>query len=168
MISEKLVQEFNQQICREFESAYLYLSMAAYCKSQSLDGFENWMLLQAQEEIGHAMKIYNYVLDRGRQVTLAALPQPRSTFKSMQEVFQVALDNEVDLDKKLNGLANAALAERDNTSHVFLEWFLTEQVEEVSTCNTILDKLKLIGDNGYGLLALNDEMAQRQSAETPE
>lgn len=169
MLSDKLTKELNIQIGRELESAYLYFAMAGYCKSISMDGFEHWMLLQAQEEMAHAMKIYRFINDRGGRVLPPALPQPRSNFNSLQEMFETALINEQDLDQKLNLLASSALAEKDNTTYTFLEWFLTEQVEEVSSCTTILDKIKLIGNAGYGLLMLNDELAKRQPEpeETP-
>jgi ferritin len=164
MLTEQLAKELNQQINREFQSAYLYFSMAAFCKSRSMDGFEHWMLLQAQEEIAHGMKIYRYMNDRNAPVTALAMAQPQTDFNSMKQIFEVALHNEEDLDRRLNKLASQALDAKDNTTYQFLKWFLDEQVEEVATCTGILDKLTLIGDNGYGILMLNEEMMKRQPA----
>lgn len=165
LIADSLAKNLNTQLNRELQSAYLYFSMAAECKARSLDGFEHWMLLQAQEEIGHAMKIYRYLNDRNCRVVTLALNQPQTTFDSIQQIFEMALKNEEDLDHKLNALATESFELQDNTTYQFLKWFLDEQVEEIATCVTILDKLKLIDDNGYGLLMLNDELGKRKAEE---
>ncbi len=166
MISKALHEALNKQINEEFASSYLYLSMAAYFDSQSLDGFSSWMKAQAQEEIAHGMKIYDYILDRDETVTMLAIEQPRVEFASPLDAFQQALDHEKELSEKLNAIAQLALEAKDNTSYSFLEWFLNEQVEEVATASTIVDKLKLIGDNGFGVLRLNDDLGKRQPGES--
>ncbi len=167
MLSDTLHTKLNEQLNFELESAYVYFSMAAYMDSVSLDGFASWMKLQAQEEIGHAMRIYNYINDRGKAAVMLALPQPPTKFKSVLEVFKTALGHEEKLATKLNTLSQEALSEKDNTTYTFLEWFLTEQVEEVSTVSTICDKLEMIGDNGYGVLMLSNELGQRKPEPTP-
>lgn len=162
MLQQSLVEKLNDQLNFELHSAYVYFAMAADMDHRSLDGFANWMKIQAQEEIQHAMRIYNYVNDRGAKVELAAQAQPKGEFASVAEVFEVALQHEVALSERLNELAGVALELKDNTTYSFLEWFLTEQVEEVSMVQSICDKVKMIGDNGYGLLQLSDELGKRQ------
>lgn len=162
MLSDSLHQKLNDQLNFELESAYVYFSMAAYMDSLSLDGFASWMKLQAQEEVGHAMRIYNYLNDRGKAAMMLAIKQPPTEFKNVLDVFNIALGHEEKLAARLNTLSQEALTEKDNTTYTFLEWFLTEQVEEVSTVSTICDKLKMIGDNGYGVLMLSNELGLRK------
>lgn len=162
MLNEKLQKELIQQINREFEAAYIYLSMASYMESLSLDGFSHWMKLQAQEEIGHGMKIYNYLNDLGVRVTMGAIPEPPNEFSSVLEAFEMALAHEKKLAKELNEISFSAAEAKDNITVTFLDWFLTEQVEEISSTDTICDKLRLVGDNGHGMLVLNNEMLQRK------
>jgi ferritin len=135
--------------------------MASYCDDKSLNGFSHWFKTQAQEEVGHAMKIYNYLDDLGHRVILDALPQPLTQFSSVLDLFEKALEHEKKLANRLNEISGMASAENDNTTHSFLSWFLTEQVEEISIVSTVVDKLKLIGDNGHGILMLNDELGAR-------
>jgi ferritin len=162
MLAANLHEALNKQINVEFGSAYLYLSMAAYFDGKSLDGFSRWMKEQAKEEVTHAMKIYRYLDDRECEITLLALPQPITKFTSVLDAFEKALEHERKLADGLNDLAGIALSAKDNTSYSFLEWFLNEQVEEVSTVATICDKIRMIGDNGHGVLMLNNELGQRK------
>lgn len=162
MLSDSLQNELNLQINRELESAYIYFSMAADLELRSLDGFAHWMKTQAQEEVAHAMKIYQYLIDQGAKVTLLALPQPQTEFSSPLEVFEKALEHEKKIADSLNSLSDLAMKERDNTTYSFLEWFLTEQVEEISTASGIVDKVRMVGDNGHGLLMLDSELGKRQ------
>ena len=164
MLNKKLAEELNKQINIELQAAYLYFSMSIWFDFKSLDGFAHWMELQAQEEVAHGTKIYNYLSDLDFKVTLLPIEKPEAEFKSPQDAFQMALKNEKDLMEHLNALSKLAMEKGDNTTYTFLEWFLTEQVEEISLCSTMLDKLKLIGDNGYGILMLNSEMAARTSS----
>ena len=168
MLQKDLEQKLNEQLNFELESAYVYFALAAYMDSESLDGFASWMKVQAQEEIAHAMRIYNYINDRGSRVTLASVPQPKGNFESVLDAFETALAHEIKLSERLNDLAEVARGAKDNTTYTFLDWFLTEQVEEVSSVQTICDKLKLIGDNGYGLLMLSNELGQRQPGQEGE
>jgi len=166
MLSEKMEKALNGQINVELQAAYSYFAMAIYFDSKSLDGFSHWMKMQAKEEMMHAVKIYDYLSDTGHKAEMLAIPQPKSDYGSVLEVFEAALKSEEDVSIKLNSLADLALGAKDNTTYSFLEWFLTEQVEEVSVASTIVDKLRLIGDNGYGILTLNNEMKSRKAEET--
>lgn len=161
MISKKLEVALNEQVNREMQAAYSYFAMAVYCDSRSLDGFSNWMKIQAQEEMAHAMKLYNYLNDVDATITLEAVPRPEQSFQSLLDVFKLALKNEEDFGRLYNEISSLALEERDNTTYNFLKWFLDEQVEEVSMVKTVLDKLKLIGESGNGIFMLNDEFAKR-------
>ncbi len=165
MLQKDLEQKLNEQLNFELESAYVYFALAAYMDGESLDGFASWMKVQAQEEIEHAMRIYNYLNDRGSKVVLAALPQPKGDCESVLDAFEIALAHEIKLSERLNDLAEVARSAKDNTTYTFLEWFLTEQVEEVSSVQTVCDKLKLIGDNGYGLLMMSNELGERKPGE---
>ena len=162
MIKEKIVSELNKQLNLELESAYLYLAMAAYCDAENFDGFGHWMKLQAKEEIAHGMKLYQYLVDRGGKPELEALPKPKTSFESLEEVFQIALGHEQKLAEALETLADLARSEKDNTTYSLLEWYLDEQVEEIATAEGLLQKLQLIGNDGPGLLMLNDELSKRQ------
>lgn len=161
MLSPKLEDELNKQINREIMSAYLYLSMSAYCEHINMEGFAKWMLIQSQEELLHAMKIFNYVRDREGRVKMLPIAQPQIEFSSLQQVFEEAVKNERDLAEKLNALASLAFENKDNTTYNFLDWFLSEQVEEIAITQGVLDKIKLVGDNGHGLLILNNELGSR-------
>ncbi|RMG40664.1 MAG: ferritin [Candidatus Dadabacteria bacterium] len=168
MIGKRLADELNKQINIELFAAYQYFSMAAYCEAKSLDGFASWMKVQAQEELSHALKIYDYLIDRGATVTMLAIEQPKVKFNSVLDAFQTALKNEEDLGTRFNELSEIAREEKDNITYSFLKWFLDEQVEEVALVSSVIDKLKLIGDNGYGLLMLSNELGQRQPEPTAE
>ena len=165
MINEKIEAALNDQLNVELYSAYAYLSMAAYMDYRSLDGFAHWMKLQAEEELQHAQKIYNYLSDVGAKIVMQAIDQPPTDFSSVLEAFEKALEHEKFLATKLNEISHAAGELKDNTTVTFLDWFLTEQVEEVAQTSTICDKLALIGDDGHGLLLLNNELRERQREE---
>ena len=162
MLQERIQSLLNAQLNRELASAYLYLGMAAHCHVLNMDGFAHWLQLQAQEELGHGMKIFKYLTDRGASIQLLAIDQPKQSFGSLIEIFESALDNEKALAVELESLAHEAFTLKDLTTHHFLNWFLEEQVEEIATCSTILDKLKLIKGEGSALLFLNEELKRRQ------
>jgi ferritin len=167
MLGNQLQERLNEQINVELQAAYLYFSMAAYFDSLSLDGFAHWMKTQAQEEVTHAMKIYQYLSDLGVAAEMLAIPAPATKFESPLKAFEIALGHEKKLARILNELSGLALEEKDNTTYSFLDWFLTEQVEEIALVGGIVDKLKLVGDNGLGLLMLSNELGQRQPEEPP-
>ncbi len=167
MLSVKMEEKLNNQMNAELQSAYSYFAMAAYCRAQSLDGCGHWLELQAKEEMQHALKIYRYVVDQGATVKLLAVSSPKQNFGSLIEVFEEGLSHEKKIWELLNQIATAALEERDNTTHTFLQWFLTEQVEEVSTAQRVIEQLKLIGGNGQGLFLLDRELGGRKLEAAP-
>lgn len=164
-MDKKLAQELNKQINIEMQSAYLYFAMAVYVDGLSLDGCARWFRLQAQEELGHAQKIYQYLMDTGQPVKLLAIDEPKQNFKTLRQTFEVALGQEEELATRFNKLAEMSLDSKDNATYSFLKWFLDEQVEEISSCRTIVEKLKLIGDSGGGLFMLSKELGARASAD---
>ncbi|WDP87544.1 MAG: ferritin [Desulfobacter sp.] len=161
MISEKLEKAINYQINRELFSEYYYLSMASYFNSTGLSGFENFFLVQVEEERFHAMKMYRFLNEKGGQVTLGAIEAPKTEFKSPLEVFQLAYDHEKLVSGLINTLMDLAISENDHATRHFLNWFVEEQVEEEASMETILNKLKLVKGQGHGLLMLDGELARR-------
>ncbi len=161
MISSKLEKVINEQINAEFYSAYLYLSMSAYFESINLPGFANWMKVQFEEEQFHAMKFFNYLIDRGGRATLGAIETPQKSWENPIDVYEETLKHEQHVTALLNQLADVADEERDRPTRNLLIWFIDEQVEEESTAETILNELKLIGGEGHGLLMLDRELSSR-------
>ncbi|MBI4963438.1 MAG: ferritin [Desulfomonile tiedjei] len=161
MISDKIQQAFNEQINRELYSAYLYLSMAAYFESINLKGFANWMKCQVQEEMLHAMKFYNFVNERNGTVVLAALEAPPTRWDSPIVAFEDANSHERKVTSMINNLVDLAIEERDHASNAFLQWFVTEQVEEEASTEEVVHKLKLAGHDGSGLFMIDQELAAR-------
>lgn len=161
MLSDKMVNALNDQINAEMYSAYFYLSMNSYFESISLAGFSHWMRFQAQEEMLHAMKLYDYVNERGGQVVLDTIAKPPAQWDSPREVFDDVLAHEQKVTGLINDLMNLALDERDHASAGFLQWFVSEQVEEEDNVGAVVDKLKLIGSDTSGLFVLDQELAKR-------
>jgi len=161
MLSEKMQDALNGQLNREMYSAYLYLAMSAYSTYIGLKGFANWFMVQYQEEMMHAMKIYDYINDQGGQVKLMAIEQPLTEFESPLDMFEKTLEHEKFITKSINELVDLAIAEKDHATNIFLQWFVTEQIEEESNDKDIIARLKLIGKDGNGLLMLDKELAAR-------
>ena len=161
MLSKKMEKAINQQINAELYSSYLYLSMATYFESISLGGFSNWMRQQAQEELFHGMKMFDFVCERGGRVILTAIEGPPAKWKSPLDAFENVLSHEQKVTGLINNLVNLALDERDHATNIFLQWFVSEQVEEEDTAGTLVDKLKLIGKDANGLFMLDTELGQR-------
>ena len=162
MLNEKIQKEMNDQLQRELESAYIYLSMAAYLDSVTLPGFAQWMKVQFQEEQAHALKFYDFIGDRGGRVMLQPIGQPPVEFPSALDAFEKALAHEQKITGHINDLYALATEEKDYASQMFLLWFIDEQVEEEKNAGDIVDMLKLIGDNAHALLMLDRELGQRQ------
>lgn len=160
-MSPTLAEAFNRQITLELESSLAYLQMAAYFDARSLKGMSAWMRVQSDEERTHALKFFDYVLDRGNQVVLGATEAPPSTFGNPVEVFDLALSQERKVSASISNLYMAASADGDAASFPLLQWFLEEQVEEEATVTEILDQLHLIGDDGGALLLLDRELGGR-------
>jgi len=161
MLSEKVQEELNKQLNAELYSSYLYLSMSAYFQSLNLGGFANWMRVQAQEELVHAMKFYDFVNERDGRVTLRPVEGPPSEWDSPLAAFEHVYQHEQKVTGLINDLVNLAIGERDHATHNFLQWFVTEQVEEEASANDVVQRLKLLGDDKSGLLMLDRELAQR-------
>jgi ferritin len=161
VLSEKMVEALNKQVNREIYSAYLYLSMSAYSTFKGLKGFANWFMVQYQEEMIHALKIYDYINDQGGQVKLMAVEQPPTDFGSPLEMFEKTLKHEKFVTKCISDLVNLAIEEKDHATNIFLQWFVTEQIEEEANDNDIIAKLKLVGKEGNGLFMIDKELAAR-------
>lgn len=161
MIPKKIEEAINKQINKELFSEYLYLSMATWFAAEGLDGFENFFIVQAQEERFHAMKFYNFIKERGGRVILKKLDDPKTDFDSIEEIYKLALDHEILISNSINKIMDLAIEERDHATRSFLNWFVDEQVEEEASMQAILDKLKLIGGKGQGLLMMDSELAKR-------
>jgi len=161
MLSEKMADALNGQVNKEMYSAYLYMSMSAYSTYTGLKGFANWFMVQYQEEMTHAMKIYDYLNAQGAQVKLAAIAQPPTEFVSPLDMFEKTLEHEKFVTKSINELVDLAIQENDHATNIFLQWFVTEQIEEEGNDTEIISELKLIGEDGRGLLMLDRELAQR-------
>ncbi|MBN1911889.1 MAG: ferritin [Pirellulales bacterium] len=161
MLNPKIEGAFNAQINAELYSSYLYLSMSAYFESKSLPGMAHWMRLQAQEEAGHAMKMFDFVNERNGRVLLKAVDAPATEWASPLAVFEVVYEHECKVTGLINDLTSLALEEKDHAAGIFLQWFVTEQVEEEANALAIVDKLKLVGDQGVPLYMLDKELGQR-------
>ena len=158
----KINDALNGQIKEEFYSSYLYLSMAAYLESLGLKGFAHWMEMQAKEELGHAMKIYKFVVDRGGRVRLFDIQQPPVEWESPLNAFEEALKHEQYITSKINGLMSLAREAGDYATEIFLQWFVTEQIEEEASVGEIVEKLKLVKDSPNGLFMIDRELGMRQ------
>src|SRR3712207_793097 len=165
MLSRTVQEAMNEQIKNEFYSAYQYLSMAAHCESVNLPGFARWMRIQAREEVEHAMKFYDFILDRGGRVLLQALDQPVADFGSPLEVFEQALEHEQRVTAMINDLYGLAVKENDYASQTFLQWFVTEQVEEEKNAGDVVETLKMIGGKSEALFLLDRELGGRGNDE---
>jgi ferritin len=161
MPSKKIASALNQQIQSEFSSAYLYLSMSAYCQEIHLDGFAHWLQVQSKEEIGHAMRIYSYLNNRGGRVVLQAIDRPPENFKSPRRMFEQILKSEQEISKAVHKLYKLAQDEKDYATEVELQWFINEQVEEEKTAGDILQKLTMVGDQPATLLMMDHHLASR-------
>ena len=161
--SKALQKAMNDQIRKEFESAYVYLSMAAWMEDQNLPGFAGWLRVQAREESGHAMKIFDHLIDRGCRVKLQPLSGPTTEFKSSLEVFEHVKRHEQGVTKSIEDLYGLAQTDRDFASQVFLEWFITEQVEEEKSSAQVLESVRRVGDNQAALVMLDRELGQRNA-----
>jgi ferritin len=167
MISEPIVKGLNSQLNAELYSSYLYLSMSAYCKSINLDGFANWLYVQAQEELMHAMKFYHFILQRGGTVSLGAIEAPKTRWDSPESVFENVLSHEKKVTGLINGLMDASIEARDHATQIFLQWFVTEQVEEEENAAGILEQLRFVKDTKGGIFMMDRELAQRAPMVAP-
>ena len=161
MLSERMLKGLNEKINKELFSAYFYLGIAAYFKDMGFEGFATWMEAQAEEELGHAIRIYDYVFERGGKVELDRIEKPKQDFQSPLKAFEAVYLHEVGVTESIYKLVEIAQEEKDHATYQFLQWFVEEQVEEEATAKAIVDKLKIIGDSPQGLFMLDRELAQR-------
>jgi len=161
MLKKGLEKALNSQLNAELYSAYLYLSMSAYFQSVNLGGFANRMRVQAQEELTHAMKFYDFINERGGRVALGAVKNPPPDWKSPLAAFEAAYEHEQKVTGLINSLVDMAIKEKDHATNIFLQWFVTEQVEEEDNANEVVQKIKLTGDAPGGLFMLDRELGQR-------
>jgi len=164
MLSKTIQDAINNQITKELHSSYIYLAMSAYFQTQNMPGSAQWMRVQYQEEVAHAMKLYDYVHEREGRVILQAIPQPKSDFKSALDVFEQALTHEREVTASINALYGLALSEKDHATSIALQWFVTEQVEEERNSGGIVEQLKMIGDNKIALMMLDRQLGARAAS----
>ncbi len=161
MLSEKLLAKLNEQITHEFYSAHYYLAMAAYFKSEDLDGFANFFIVQAEEERFHAMKFFEFIFEQGEEAVITGFQNPKRDFKSTEEIFSLALEHEKLVSSLINDLMTLAQEEKHYASISFLQWFIDEQVEEEANMGKLLSQVKRVGEKGHGILMLDRELAGR-------
>jgi ferritin len=163
MINQKVEEAINKQINEELFSAYLYLSMATHFDAVNLPGFAGWMKAQAQEEVSHAMRFYHYLGERGGRAVLQPIKGPQTEWQSPLAAFQDALKHEEYITSCIHKLVDLAAAEKDHATANMLQWFVAEQVEEEATASEILEKLKMIGDQGHAVYMMDRELGARKA-----
>jgi ferritin len=163
MIGKKIQDALNVQINLEQYSAQLYLAMSAHCEGRSFRGFGHWLQVQAAEETKHAMKLVQFVLDRGGKLELAAIAAPPLDFGTVTQMFEKILEHEKSITAKISALFELSRVERDYASEIALQWYVTEQVEEEANVGQILDQLKAVGEQGGGIWYLDSKMGKRQA-----
>ncbi|MFA6569906.1 MAG: ferritin [Bacteroidota bacterium] len=161
MIKKTVQDAINSQIVKEIYSANLYLAMAAYFHSINLNGFANWMRVQAQEENFHAMKFFDYLLERSGDAKIGSIAEPPAKWDSPLKAFEEVLKHEEGVTASINALADVAMKESDHASSIMLQWFISEQVEEESTASDIVARLRLAGDSKGGLFLMDNELKTR-------
>ncbi|MBN1859560.1 ferritin [Candidatus Bipolaricaulota bacterium] len=167
MIKKPIERAFNEQIKHELESAYLYLAMSAYFVGQALDGMAQWMRVQAQEELAHAMRFFDSIHDRGGTVDLAALEVLEKTWGSPLSAFEAAFAHEQFITGKIGELVDLARREKDHAADLFLQWFVGEQIEEEASVSKVVDLLKRVGDSPQGLILADRELGARSAPTNP-
>ncbi len=161
MIGDRLAQAMNEQIRVELESYYIYLSMAAWLHDRDLDGMAQWMRSQAHEEMVHAMKFFDHILDRGSKVVLQDVKQIKTDWSSVQEIWGDTYEHEQFVTSKVNDLLTIAREERDYQAEPLLNWFIEEQIEEEATASKIAGEIEMVGNDTSSLLMLDRELGQR-------
>lgn len=167
MIKPDIEKAINLQIQQEFTAGYQYLGMAAYFESENLGGFAKWCQAQYEEELQHALRLFNYVLDRGGCPELPAISAARTSYGSPQEVFRTALELEKENTRSIDDLYEKASRLHDHATISHLQWFVDEQVEEEKLIGEILSLVERAGTEGQAILYLNDKLAERKSGMHP-
>ena len=161
MISQKVLDALNEQLNWELYSAYIYLAMESYANDAGLTGLANWMRAQVLEEMSHADKFMSYINQQGGRVELKAIAEPPKDYSSMLDAFEKTLAHEKEVTKKIYALVDLARENKDHATENFLQWYVSEQVEEESSVLEIIQKLRLIGGDGNGLLMIDNQLATR-------
>ncbi len=162
MITEKMQKAINEQINKEFFSAYLYLSMAAYFEAANLPGFAKWLRMQASEEQEHGMKFFDHLVERGGKIELKAIDTPTAAWKSYLDVFKQVQEHEAFVTASINALYEIALQEKDYPAQILLHWFINEQVEEESNAASIVQRLEMVDGKGHAVLMLDHQLGERE------
>jgi len=162
MLSKRMEDALNRQINEELYSAYLYQAMSAWAEAENYKGAAKWMAAQAKEEVEHAAKFYNFILERGGKVKLLAIKQPPSEWKSLLEIFEAAYEHEKHITKCINDLYELATRERDYSTQVFLHWFIEEQVEEEAQTLEIAELLRRAGDSTNAIFMIDARLGARE------
>ena len=160
-------EAINRQINAELTASYSYLQMSAFCARQAFNGCAHWLRLQSQEEYGHAMKLYDFLIARDGIVELGAMPAPKQSYDTIAAVFESALTQEQEVSRQIDALYELAFREKAFAATVELQWFLTEQVEEEKTGREIVTKLKMVGDDAASLLDMDRELGSRSAGQGP-
>jgi len=161
MISKNIQTALNDQLNKEFHSAYIYLGMSAYASKEGFNGCACWFNLQYQEEVTHAMKLFRYLEDQGAAIKLKDIKALNVKADSILEVFEMAYKHEQKMTGWLNELSDLAMKEKDHATYNLLQWYVNEQVEEESLFSEIIDKFKMVGNDGYGLYSIDKELGSR-------
>lgn len=161
MLTPVVQDSLNEQIHDELSSSYTYFVMSAHCKFHHYHGFATWLHRQHQEEYGHAMKLYDFLIARNGQLVPKAIAPPKAEFASIQQIFEEALQQEIETSRRIDALYDLASREKAFAALVELQWFIKEQVEEEHTFRDLVTKLKMIKDDPAGLLDLDRELAER-------
>jgi ferritin len=163
LIDKKLLDLFQEQINKEFESAYKYLGMAAYFQTTPFQGFATWMRHQTEEELAHGMKLFDYVHSRGHCAQLLPIASMPTQYSSALEIFKGALAHEQFITHSINEMYRVALEVRDYAAQILLQWYIAEQVEEEEQVQEIVDQLEFLGDNMAGIMAINRTAGKREN-----
>ncbi|HEY5653088.1 MAG TPA: ferritin [Pontiella sp.] len=166
MISKKMQEELNEQMNKEFYSAYMYLAMSAYCNAIGLQGFAHWMRIQYEEESMHVTKMYDYILGQGGTIHLKTIDEPPMEYGTPLKIFEKTLEHEQFVTAHIHQLMDLAVGEKDYATQAFLQWYVTEQVEEEANVNDILAPLRMVGDDKSGLMMIDQQLGSRP-APTP-
>ena len=164
MLTTRMTKALNEQINAEMFSAYLYLAMSACFSEMNYAGFAQWMKVQAMEEMSHAMKIYDYIIERGGRIELMTIEEPAKSWESPLAAFEAAYKHEQYVTGRINDLMDIAIEEKDHATNIFLQWFVSEQVEEEASADEIVQKLKLVGDHGNAIFMVDRELGSRTFA----
>ena len=161
MFDQPLQDAINQQINKEFAASYTYLAMAAYFDTNHLTGFAAWMEKQSDEERAHGQRLLRYMLDRGGNIALSAIPKPEISYKNVRDVFEQSLAQERENTAAIYDIYELARGQKDYATQAHMQWFIDEQVEEEKIFTDVLGRLELAGDNNTALLMLDEQMGKR-------